>query len=96
MRAFKLIAERANAAGCPVTVCGEIGGRPLEAMALIGLGFRNLSMSPAAIGPLKAMVLSLDTGEVARLIEREMATLHDGESLRPVLTAYAHENGVPI
>lgn len=96
LRAFKLIAERANAAGCPVTVCGEIGGRPLEAMALIGLGFRNLSMSPAAIGPLKAMVLSLDAGEVARLIEREMATLHDGESLRPILTAYAHENGVPI
>ncbi|MFC6791050.1 phosphoenolpyruvate--protein phosphotransferase [Methylobacterium komagatae] len=96
LRAFKLIADRANAAGCPVTVCGEIGGRPLEAMALIGLGFRNLSMSPAAIGPLKAMVLSLDAGEVAQLIEREMATLHDGESLRPVLTAYAHENGVPI
>ncbi len=96
LRAFKLIAERANAAGCPVTVCGEIGGRPLEAMALIGLGFRNLSMSPAAIGPLKAMVLSLDAGEVARLIEREMATLHDGQTLRPMLTAYAHENGVPI
>ncbi|MGC5780155.1 phosphoenolpyruvate--protein phosphotransferase [Methylobacterium sp. NFXW15] len=96
LRAFKLIADRANAAGCPVTVCGEIGGRPLEAMALIGLGFRNLSMSPAAIGPLKAMVLSLDAGEVARLIEREMATLHDGQTLRPMLTAYAHENGVPI
>ncbi|MET0366892.1 MAG: phosphoenolpyruvate--protein phosphotransferase [Methylobacterium sp.] len=96
LRAFRLIAERANAAGCPVTVCGEIGGRPLDAMALIGLGFRNLSMSPAAIGPLKAMVLSLDAGEVARLIEAEMATMRDGQTLRPLLTAYARDNGVPI
>jgi phosphotransferase system enzyme I (PtsP) len=96
LRAFRLIAERANAAGCPVTVCGEIGGRPLDAMALIGLGFRNLSMSPAAIGPLKAMVLSLDAGEVARLIEAEMTTMHDGQTLRPLLTAYARDNGVPI
>jgi phosphotransferase system enzyme I (PtsP) len=96
LRAFRLIAERANAAGCPVTVCGEIGGRPLDAMALIGLGFRNLSMSPAAIGPLKAMVLSLDAGAVARVIESEMATMHDGQTLRPALTAFAHANGVPI
>ncbi len=96
LRAFRLIAEKANAAGCPVTVCGEIGGRPLDAMALIGLGFRNLSMSPAALGPLKAMVLSLDAGAVARLIEAEMATMHDGQTLRPALTAFAHENGVPI
>src|SRR5215212_9425960 len=49
LRALRLIAERATAAGCPVTVCGEIASRPLEAMALIGLGFRHLSMSPAAI-----------------------------------------------
>ena len=96
LRAFRLISQRADAAGCPVTVCGEIGGRPLEAMALIGLGFRNLSMSPAALGPLKAMVLSLDAGAVARLIEAEMATMHDGQTLRPALTAFAHENGVPI
>ncbi|MCJ2015023.1 phosphoenolpyruvate--protein phosphotransferase [Methylobacterium sp. J-076] len=96
LRAFRLIAERANAADCPVTVCGEIGGRPLDAMALIGLGFRNLSMSPAAIGPVKAMVLGLDAGEVARLIEAEMASMHDGQTLRPLLTAYAHDNGVPI
>jgi phosphotransferase system enzyme I (PtsP) len=96
LRAFRLIAQRADAGGCPVTVCGEIGGRPLEAMALIGLGFRNLSMSPAALGPLKAMVLSLDAGAVARLIEAEMATMHDGQTLRPALTAFAHENGVPI
>ncbi|MGU3537446.1 phosphoenolpyruvate--protein phosphotransferase [Methylobacterium sp. A54F] len=96
IRAFRLIAERANAAECPVTVCGEIGGRPLEAMALIGMGFRHLSMSPAAIGPLKAMVLSLDAGAVTELIDTEMARASDGASLRPALTAFAKAHGVPI
>jgi phosphotransferase system enzyme I (PtsP) len=96
LRAFRLIAERSNAAGCPVTVCGEIGGRPLDAMALIGLGYRDLSMSPAAIGPVKAMVLSLDARAVAELIDTEMARMHDGDSLRPALTAFAHAHGVPI
>jgi len=96
LRAFRLIAERANAASCPVTVCGEIGGRPLDAMALIGLGYRQLSMSPAAIGPVKAMVLSLDAAAVAELIDAEMARMHDGDSLRPALTAFAHAHGIPI
>ena len=43
-----------------VAVCGEMGGRPLEAMALIGIGIQNLSITPAGIGPIKAMVRSLD------------------------------------
>ena len=96
MRAFRLIAERAQAVGCPVTVCGEIGGRPLEAMALIGLGYRSLSMSPAAIGPVKAMVLGLDAGAVAALITGELEKAADGASLRPALAAFAKSRGVPI
>lgn len=90
------IAERAAAQGCPATVCGEIGGRPLEALALIGLGFRDFSMSPAAIGPIKAMVLSAHAGEVAQLIETELARASEGTSIRPALAAYAKAHGVPI
>lgn len=96
IRAFRLIAQRADAAGCPVTVCGEIGGRPLEAMALIGMGFRDLSMSPASIGPIKAMVLSLDARAISDLIDAEMARAHDGASLRPTLAAFAKTHGIPI
>jgi phosphotransferase system enzyme I (PtsP) len=96
IRAFRLIAERANAAGCPVTVCGEIGGRPLEAMALIGMGFRDLSMSPASIGPIKAMVLSLDARAIADVIDAEMARAHDGASIRPALAAFAKAHGIPV
>ncbi|MCJ2041737.1 phosphoenolpyruvate--protein phosphotransferase [Methylobacterium sp. J-059] len=96
IRAFRLIAERADAAGCPVTVCGEIGGRPLEAMALIGMGFRDLSMSPASIGPIKAMVLSLDARAIADVIDAEMARAHDGASIRPALAAFAKTHGIPV
>jgi phosphotransferase system, enzyme I, PtsP len=96
MRAFRLIAERSAAQGCPATVCGEIGGRPLEALALIGLGFRDFSMSPASIGPVKAMVLSADAAEVAALIQSELTRVTDGASVRPALAAYAKANGVPI
>ncbi len=37
-------------------------------MALVGIGFRALSMSPASIGPVKAMVLALDAGEIDAFI----------------------------
>ena len=37
-----------------------MGGRTLEAMALIGIGIRRLSITPVAVGPVKAMIRSLD------------------------------------
>lgn len=43
-------------------VCGEMGGRPLEAMALLGVGIERLSITPAGVGPVKAMIRSLDLG----------------------------------
>ena len=52
----------------PLTLCGEMASRPLEAMTLIGLGYRALSMAPAAIGPVKAMVLHADRAALQRAI----------------------------
>lgn len=57
-------------ASVDLAVCGEMGGRPLEAMALIGLGIDRLSITPAAVGPVKAMIRSLDrTALSAYLVE---------------------------
>ena len=53
-------------------------------------------MSPASIGPVKAMVLSADAGEVAALIASELGRVTDGASVRPALAAYAKAQGVPI
>lgn len=45
-----------------------IAGRPLEAMALVGLGFRALSMPPASIGPVKAMARSLTVAPLTEFL----------------------------
>jgi phosphotransferase system enzyme I (PtsP) len=60
LRFIGRIQRAAQAANVPVGVCGEMGGRALEAMALIGLGIERLSITPVAIGPVKAMIRSLD------------------------------------
>ena len=88
------VAKACAEAGVPVTVCGEMAGRPLDAMALIGLGFRSISMTAAAIGPVKRMLRSVDTGT----LEAHLSTLLDlpDHSLRTKLEQYARENGVFI
>jgi phosphotransferase system enzyme I (PtsP) len=96
LRALKIITDKARATGTPVTLCGEIGGRPLEALALIAIGYRGLSMSPASIGPVKAMILSLDAGAVTRFVD-DLLNLNDGaSSLRDKLRSYAETHGIPV
>jgi phosphotransferase system enzyme I (PtsP) len=65
LRALQAIQEACADTGTPVSVCGEMAGRPLEAFVLIALGYDHLSMPPGGIGPVKRMVLSCDR-EAAR------------------------------
>src|SRR3954449_1525348 len=58
LRFLKRILDQARAVNVPVRICGEMAGRPLEAMALVGLGADNFSITPAGVGPVKAMVRS--------------------------------------
>ena len=69
LRALKRIQEACAETGTPVSVCGEMAGRPLEAFALVALGFEALSMPPAGIGPVKQMVLSCDREAARRGVE---------------------------
>jgi phosphotransferase system enzyme I (PtsP) len=62
---MKAIYDACFESGTPVSVCGEMAGRPLEAFALLALGYDRLSMPPSGIGPVKRMVLSCDR-EAAR------------------------------
>ena len=96
LRALNMVVEQAQASGCLATVCGEIGGRPLEAMALIGLGFRSLSMSPSSIGPVKAMLLEMNVAELSALIREELKNAGGGETLRPKLAHFAETHGIPV
>ena len=96
LRALKLITDKAAVTGAPVTLCGEIGGRPLEAMALIGIGYRGLSMTPSAIGPVKAMVMAIHEGELRALMEQLLARKDGAASIREELRAFAEAKGVPL
>jgi phosphotransferase system enzyme I (PtsP) len=68
LRVLRRIVREADAACVPVTVCGEMGGRPLEALALMALGVRKLSITPAGVGPIKAMVRTADLSALKGLM----------------------------
>ena len=88
------IATQCAAADLPVSFCGELAAQPLEAMALIGLGFRSLSAPPTAIGPIKMMVRSV----TVEPLRRYLATLFHlpDASVRGKLRAYAADHNVAI
>ncbi|MGL5736761.1 MAG: phosphoenolpyruvate--protein phosphotransferase, partial [Beijerinckiaceae bacterium] len=96
LRVLKQIADAGQAAGKPVSLCGEMGGKPLEAMALIALGYRHLSMSPASIGPVKAMTLALDCKDLHEKLTTWIDARDRYGSVRAELTDYAREAGVPL
>ncbi|MEZ0242191.1 MAG: putative PEP-binding protein, partial [Sphingomonas sp.] len=94
LRFLKRVSDQAQAAGVQVAVCGEMGGRPLEAMALIGLGIDRLSITPAAVGPIKAMVRSLDRAALTAHMDEALKTAP--RDLRVTLTAWAADHGVEL
>jgi phosphotransferase system enzyme I (PtsP) len=94
LKAFRVIVEAARKHEVPLTLCGEMAGRPIEAMALIGLGFRSISMSPASVGPVKAMILSLDAAALRERLDEWLET--KSTSVREELKAFAAEKGVQI
>jgi len=94
LKALREIVEGAGRHNVPLTLCGEMAGKPLEAMALIGLGFRSISMAPASVGPVKAMILSLDAGSLEGRLEELLESKNT--SLREDLKRFAAEKGVQI
>ena len=91
---IRQIVQSAAEAGGDVSLCGEMAGRPLEAMALIGVGLRTLSMQPANIGPVKMMVRSMDSREVSHFVDGLCG--RTDHSLRTRLAAFAAERGIVL
>jgi phosphotransferase system enzyme I (PtsP) len=94
LRVLRRIVRAANAAKVPVTVCGEMGGRPLEALALLSLGVESLSITPAGVGPIKAMIRSADLAG----LQAAMAGWLDapGVDVRAALSKAAAVQGVEL
>ncbi|MCC2688899.1 MAG: ptsI [Rhizobiaceae bacterium] len=96
LRALKQIADAGQRNQTPVTLCGELAGRPLSAMALIGVGFRAISMSPAAIGPVKAMLRELPVGDLDAFISDNLAGHAANLPMRALLQGFADDRGIPL
>ena len=91
---MKEIVTKADKYGVYCSVCGEMGGNPIEAMALIGLGYRNLSMSGSSFGRVKSMVRSMNVAEVSDYVNNLLKS--SKRTLRPQLIAYAYDHGIEI
>ena len=96
LRALKDIADKARAHGKPVALCGELASQPIGALALAILGYRSMSLSPSAVGPVKALLLDLDCrkGESAilPLLEQPVGSV----SIRHKLEGFAAAEGLQL
>ncbi len=94
LRFLKRVIDAAREADVPVRICGEMAGRPLEAMALIGIGAENFSITPAAVGPVKAMVRSLDASAARARLAQLLAK--PPRDIRKALSDWARRHSVTI
>lgn len=96
LRLLRQIVREGQAAHTPVTLCGELAGRPISAMALVGIGYRSISMSPAAIGAVKAMLCELPLEELTKVMDDALANHGAGTDLRGVLREFADARDIPL
>ena len=75
----------------PLSFCGEDAGRPIEALALAAIGFRSLSMRPASVGPVKALLRRVNLNEARAVIDQARAK--GAENARPMLMGWLATQG---
>ncbi len=94
LRVLRNIIVQAEKHNVPVTLCGEIAGRPIEALALLGLGYRSISMAPASVGPIKAMILATSATDIQRYVLDLVE--HGREDIRQRLADFARAHDIPL
>jgi phosphotransferase system enzyme I (PtsP) len=94
LRFLKRVIDQCHKAGVPARVCGEMAGRPLEAMALIGIGAEKFSITPAGVGPMKAMIRSLDAAAIRSRMDQLLA--RPPKDMRKALADWARRHSVVI
>jgi phosphotransferase system enzyme I (PtsP) len=94
LRFMAYVIDQCREAGVPVSVCGEMAGRPLEALALVALGAQRLSAGPAAIGPVKAAIRSSHIAPLAARLRQWLVT--PGADIRTELEKAVREQGVEL
>jgi phosphotransferase system enzyme I (PtsP) len=96
LRALKEIADKARKHNKPVALCGELASQPIGALALVILGYRSMSLSPSAVGPVKAMLLELDCKKAEAAILPLLDQPVGSVSIRHKLEGYAAAEGLQL
>lgn len=96
LRAIRLVVDAAARHGKPVTMCGELAGKPIEALALMAIGMTRLSMGPASIGPIKEMILNLDLKPIQAAVAEALSLGANGHTVRALLTEWAGKQNLPL
>jgi phosphotransferase system enzyme I (PtsP) len=96
LRALKQIVDKAHAADTPVTLCGELASKPIGALALVALGYRALSLTPSALGAVKAMLLDLDLKKAAAMLQPLVDSPASSVAIREKLMAFAEAEGLQL
>ena len=93
---LRFIAQGCQKAGVPVSLCGEMAGRPVEAICLVAMGFQALSMPVTGIGPVKSAILALDADKLSNLITPLITVDSRLASIRQHVREFCAEEGIPI
>ncbi|HUD87339.1 MAG TPA: phosphoenolpyruvate--protein phosphotransferase [Xanthobacteraceae bacterium] len=96
LRALRDISDKAKEYKKPATVCGELASQPVGALALAAIGYRALSLTPSAVGPVKAMLLDLDCRKAAEFLRPLIDKPASGVSIRAQLEKFAADNGLQV
>lgn len=94
LRVLREIIKKADKAGVPCSVCGEMASNPIEAMVLIGLGYRRLSVAGSAYSSIKNMIRSLRVQDIADYVQILLKS--PKRTLRPQLLSYACDHAIAI
>ncbi|MEE9314471.1 MAG: phosphoenolpyruvate--protein phosphotransferase [Rhizobiaceae bacterium] len=95
-RALRDIVKGAERNKTALQLCGELASDPLSVMALVGIGYRAVSMPPASIGPVKEMIRMLDMADVTRVVNEAIDDKIGAQPLNDLLRDYANEKGIPL
>ena len=94
LRFLRRVALATEGKSVELGICGEMGGRRLEALALLGLGFRRLSITPVSVGPIKELVRKVDLREITEVMNGWLS--QPPADIRVALQGWADANGIDV
>jgi phosphotransferase system enzyme I (PtsP) len=96
LRALRHIVDMAKRYSVPITMCGELAGRTIEALALMAIGMTRLSMNPSAIGPIKEMVMGVELKPIQAAVAAALGEGQSAVGIRDLLLDLADKQGLVV